>query len=43
MATAIPQADRTASEARRSEAGSRAGGVRDVEGWRMPVPSGMSE
>ncbi|HBM7637704.1 TPA: hypothetical protein LZ311_005013 [Enterobacter asburiae] len=31
-----------ASEARRPEAGSRAVGVRDVEGWRMPVPSGMS-
>ena len=31
--------NRSASEARRPEAG----GVRDVEGWRAPVPSGMSE
>ena len=34
--------NRTQAQARRPEAGSRAVGVRDVEGWRMPVPSGMS-
>jgi len=39
MATALPLC-RTArqAQARRPEAGSRAGGVRDAEGWRMPVP-----
>lgn len=35
--------NRTQAQARRPEAGSRAIGVRDVEGWPMPVPSGMSE
>lgn len=43
MATAAAMCKPHASEARRPEAGSRAVGVRDVEGWRMPVPSGMSE
>jgi len=43
MATAAAMCGLHASEARRPEAGSRAVGVRDVEGWRMPVPSGMSE
>ena len=43
MATAAAMCRSHASEARRPEAGSRAVGVRDVEGWRMPVPSGMSE
>lgn len=43
MATAAAMCKLHASEARRPEAGSRAIGVRDVEGWRMPVPSGMSE
>ena len=43
MATAATMCKPHASEARRPEAGSRAVGVRDVEGWPMPVPSGMSE
>lgn len=43
MATAAAMCKPHASEARRPEAGSRSVGVRDVEGWRMPVPSGMSE
>ena len=43
MATAAAMCKPHASEARRPEAGSRAVGVRDVQGWRMPVPSGMSE
>ncbi len=43
MATAAVMCKPHASEARRPEAGSRAVGVRDVQGWRMPVPSGMSE
>ena len=40
MATAIPHADRTASEARRPEAGSRAGGVSRAERGNDGSPSG---
>ena len=43
MTTAAAMCRPHASEASRPEAGSRSVGVRDVEGWRMPVPSGMSE
>lgn len=43
MATTASMCKPHASEARRPEAGGRAVGVRDVEGWRMAVPSGMSE
>ena len=40
MATAFPHADRTASEARRPEAGSRAGGVSRAERGNDGSPSG---
>ncbi len=40
MATALPHADRTASEARRPEAGSRAGGVSRAERGNDGSPSG---
>ncbi|MDE8812776.1 hypothetical protein P0C24_02210 [Citrobacter freundii] len=40
MATALPHADRTASEARRPEAGSRAGGVSDAKGWQSQSRQG---
>lgn len=43
MATVAAMCRSHASEASRPEAGSRAVDVRDVEDWRMPVPSGMSE
>lgn len=43
MTTAAAMCRPHASEASRPEAGSRSVGVRDVEGWRMPVPSEMSE
>ena len=42
QATAASMCRPHASEARRPEAGSRAGGVRDVKGWHQPVPSGMT-
>ena len=40
MATAFPHADRTASEARRPEAGSRAGGVSRAERGNDGSPTG---
>ena len=40
MATALPHADRTASEARRPEAGSRAGGVSRAERGNDGSPTG---
>lgn len=40
MATASPHADRTASEARRPEAGSRAGGVSRAERGNDGSPEG---
>jgi hypothetical protein len=40
MATATPHADRTASEARRPEAGSRAGGVSRAERGNDGSPTG---
>ena len=40
MATATPHADRTASEARRPEAGSRAGGVSRAERGNDGSPKG---
>lgn len=42
QATAALCADCTQAKRAGPKLRSRAVGVRDVEGWRMPVPSGMS-